>query len=256
MRLDFLLELVRRRVIERYVGTSSRIVWVILSPLVPLLMNLLVFYYIARIPDLQKMSVAAYAAFVFSGLMPFRFVQKASGEGCDLLMSNMDMLKSAAFPLPFLGMTAVGALLVEFGIQCALMAVLMAVAGISLQWSILLLPFAIAAMIALALGASWLFSVAGYLLRDLQEILGVAFGALLYLTPAMYPPEIAPAFLQKFIWMNPLTHYVIAFRDAIMPSAQGPHWDSWAIVAALSIAVLGAGYAAIRRMRPVVGDLV
>lgn len=256
MRLDFLSELIRRRVIERYIGTSSRLLWVVMSPLVPLLMNLAVFYYIARIPQVQEMGVAAYAAFIFTGLLPFRFVQKGVTEACDLLLSNMEMLKSASFPLPFLSLAAVGALLVDFAIQCGLMAVLLVIAGVPVGWSILLLPLAFASLFALVLGASWLMSVAGYLLRDLQEVMGVLFGALLYLTPTMYPPEAAPLFMQKLMWLNPLTHYVIVVRDAILPSAGGPHWESWAIVLGLSVTVLGIGYAAIHKVRRYVGDMV
>jgi len=256
LRLDFLSELVRRRVIERYIGTSSRLLWVILSPLVPLLMNLAVFYFIARIPEVQAMGVAAYAAFIFSGLLPFRFAQKAATEGCDLLTGNMEMLKSAAFPLPYLGLSAIGGLCVDLLIQCALMAILMWIAGQAPSWSICLLPIAFMTLIAFALGASWLASVAGYLLREVQEVVSVLFGALLYVTPTMYPPEAAPGFLQKLIWLNPLTHYVMVFRDALLPSSAGLHWGSWAVAILLSGVMLAAGYAVIHKVQSFVGDMV
>lgn len=256
MRLDFLSELVRRRVMERYVGTSSRLFWVVLSPLVPLFMNLAVFYYIARIPDVQAMGVAAYAAFIFSGLLPFRFVQRATTEGCDLLTGNMEMLKTSSFPLDFLSLSAVGALLVDLLIQSALMACLMAIAGRFPGWSLALLPIAFVLLIALALGASWLMSVAGYLLRELQEVAAVMFGALLYITPTMYPPEAAPDFLRNLIMLNPLTHYVIVFRDALLPDAHGPHLASWAVAGAVSVVILGIGYAAVFKVRRYVGDMV
>lgn len=256
MRLDFLSELVRRRVIERYIGTSYRLFWVILSPLVPLLMNLAVFYFIARIPQVQAMGVAAYAAFIFSGLLPFRFAQKAATEGCDLLTGNMEMLKSAAFPLPYLGLSAIGALCVDLVIQCGLMGVLLWIAGQAPGWSICLLPAAFMMLVAFALGVSWLTSVAGYLLREVQEVVSLIFGALLYVTPTMYPPEAAPSFLQKLIWLNPLTHFVIVFRDALLPSASGPHWASWAVALSLSGAMLVAGYAVIHKVQSFVGDMV
>jgi lipopolysaccharide transport system permease protein len=256
MRLDFLLELVRRRVTERYIGTTSRLVWVVLSPLIPLLMNLAVFYYIARIPAVQGMGVATYAAFVFSGLLPYRILQRATTEGCDLLTGNLEMLKTSAFPVRFLSLSAVGALMVDLAIQSALMAVLLAIAGQMPGLQIMLLPLALALLVGFALGASWLMSVAGYLMRELQEVVAVMFGALIFVTPAMYPPEAAPAFLRALILFNPLSHYVIIFRDTVSPGGFAPHWSSWMVAGACSAIVLAAGYAAISRMRRHVGDMV
>lgn len=256
MRLDFLLELVRRRVTERYIGTTSRLVWVILSPLIPLLMNLAVFYYIARIPAVQGMSVATYAAFVFSGLLPYRILQRATTEGCDLLTGNLEMLKTSAFPVHFLSLSAVGALMVDLAIQSALMATLLTIAGQMPGPQLALLPVALLLLVGFALGASWLLSVAGYLMRELQEIVSVVFGALIFVTPALYPAEAAPAFLRALMLFNPLSHYVIIFRDALSPAGTDPNWFSWMAAGASSAILLAAGYAAISRMRRYVGDLV
>ena len=100
------------------------------------------------------------------------------------------------------------------------------------------------------------FGLAGTLVVNTFFMAIGVFGALLYVTPTMYPPEAAPVFLQKLIWLNPLTHYVIVFRDTLLPEAQGPHWGSWVVVLGLSAAMLGIGYAAIHKVRRFVGDMV
>ena len=185
LRIDFLVELTRRRVVDRYIGTSSRIFWVVLSPVIPPLINVAVFYFIARIPRSAVNGLAAYAAFMFSGLLPFRIVAESNRRELRLAVANMEMLKTAVFPLPFLTLSAVGASLVEFLVQCAFMAILLVVAGSATTWTIVLLPFALIALFALTLGLSWLLSVMSYALRDLQEIMSVLFSALLYVTPIM-----------------------------------------------------------------------
>ncbi|WP_210168404.1 ABC transporter permease [Afipia sp. Root123D2] len=256
MRADFLVELTRRRIADRYIGTSSRVFWVILSPIIPLLVNIAVFYFIARIPQIQSMSLPAYAAFMFSGLLPFRIVQKATTESCDLLVGNMEMLKTTVFPLPFLTLSAIGALLVEFMIQCVFMAVLLIVAGSALTWTVVLLPFALLALFTLAIGLSWLLSVLTYALRDLQEIMTVLFSALLYVTPIMYPPESAPPILQTLIYLNPATSYVIIFRDVILPGSGGIHVSAWIAAFSISAFFLVAGWFAVRGAQRFVGDMV
>lgn len=256
VRIDFLLELTRRRVTDRYVGTSSRLVWVLLSPVIPLILNVSVFYFIAKIPQVQSMGVAAYAVFMFSGLLPFRIVQRATLEGCELLVGNMDMLKSAVFPLPFLSLSAVCALLVEFLVQCAFMAVLLAVARTEVGWTMLLFPLCVAALFALALGVSWAASILNYALRDLQEILSLVFSVLLYFTPIMYPTDAAPSVFKTLIDLNPLSSFVVIFRDAILPDGSGLHLTSWIIACVTSVAVFAIGYFGIHRAQRFVGDLV
>lgn len=256
MRIDFLLELTRRRITDRYVGTSSRLFWAFLSPVIPLVMNVSVFYFIAKIPQVQSMGVAAYAVFMFSGLLPFRIVQRATLEGCELLVGNMDMLKSAVFPLPFLSLSAVCALLVEFLVQCVFMAVLLVIADVKLGWTIVLFPLCVAALFAFSLGLSWIASILNYALRDLQEILSLLFSVLLYFTPIMYPTEAAPSVFQTLIDLNPLSSFVMIFRDAILSDGAGLHFQSWVVACTTSAAIFAIGYFSVDRARRFVGDLV
>jgi lipopolysaccharide transport system permease protein len=256
VRTDLLVELIRRRAVERYVGTSSRTVWVFISPIVPLAVNIAVFYFIARIPQIQSMGLAIYAAFLFSGLLPFRILQRATTESSDLLITNMEMLKTAVFPLPFLSISVVGTLIIEFLIQCVFLFVLLAIAKVSLSWTIVLLPVAVIALLITGLGLSWLLSLLGYALRDVQEILAVLFPALAYVTPIMYPVDAAPSFLKTIIYLNPLSSYVIIFRDAILPGAGGIHWMAWAVSGSISVIFAGAGFLAIRSAQRYVGDMI
>lgn len=256
MRADLLFELTRRRVVDRYIGTSSRIFWVFLSPLVPLLTNVAVFYFIARIPQVQSMGLAAYAVFMFSGLLPFRIIQKSALEGCDLLVGSMEMLKTAVFPLPFLSLSAVGALLLEFLVQCLFMVMLLLIAGSRPTWMIGLFPLALVALFALALGLSWVLSILNYALRDLQEVMGLLFSVLLYVTPIMYPPDATPAFLQVLMYINPLSSYVTMFRDSILPDQRGLHVEAWFIACSTSAVFLIVGYLIVRKAQRFVGDMV
>lgn len=256
MRTDFLIELIRRRIIDRYIGAGFGMAWVFVSPLIPLITNVAVFYFIAQIPQVQSMGLAAYTAFMFTGLLPFQLLQKSSRESCELLIGNMDILKTAVFPLPFLSLSTVGAMAFEFLIQCSFLLVLLVIAGAGLGWQILLFPIPVLLIFMLALGLSWMLSIAGYLLRDLQEIVTVLFSALLYATPIVYPADAGPPILQTLIKLNPLTYYVVMFRDVVLPGNEGLHAGAWALSCLISMAVLAAGWISIRAAQQFVGDMV
>lgn len=255
-RLDFLIELIRRRIIEKYVGSAFVLLWVMLVPVVPLLTNLLIFYYIAKVPQVKEMGVIGYSVFVFSGLLPYRILQKGLTEGSELITNNMELLKNAIFPLQFLGMTALGAILFEFSLQIIVLLILLLVSGIWISLNMLLLPVAILLLSALILGCVWIISVVGYLLKDIREVINVILLGLVYVTPTMYPTEAAPRTIQKVIEINPLTHMIIVFRDVWTPCGDGLAISSWAYFAAVSLLLVMIGYVMMRKVSGIVGDLV
>jgi ABC-type polysaccharide/polyol phosphate export permease len=219
-------------------------------------MSLLVFYFIAKIPEVQKMGVPQYAAFVFSGLLPFRFIQRAATESCELLSSNIELLKCASFPLVYLSYSSIAALLVDLFLQCLLMGLLIYIAGVKSTYFLLFLPIFMIFISMLALGISWILSVIGYLLRDMQEIMTIVFGALVYFTPTMYPANSAPGLMKIIINLNPLTHIIIMFRDIVNPLNGEIHLHSWLIVTAFSFIVFVIGYKVVTASQKYVGDLV
>lgn len=256
MRIDFLIELIRRRIIEKYIGSAFVLLWVLLVPLIPLLTSLLIFYYIARVPQVEEMGVLGYSVFVFSGLLPYRIFQKGLSEASGLILTNMELLKNAIFPLPFLGIASLGAMLFEFFLQIAILLILLFVSGVGINWNILLLPLALIPFAALILGCIWIIAIVGYFLKDIQEVINVVFLALVYITPTMYPPEAAPGIIQKLIHMNPLTHMIIVFRDVWTPGAAGLHINSWIYFSGLSLFLFLIGHFLTQKAKKFVGDLV
>ena len=255
-RFDFLIELIRRRIIEKYVGSAFVLLWVMLVPLVPLLTNLLIFYYIAKVPQVKEMGVVGYSIFVFSGLLPYRILQKGLTEGSELITNNMELLKNAIFPFQFLGMTALGAILFEFSLQIIVLLILLFVSGICISLNMLLLPVAILLFSTLILGCIWIISIVGYLLKDIREVINVILLGLVYVTPTMYPLEAAPRTVQKFIQANPVTHMIVVFRDVWTPGGGGLTISSWIYFAGVSLSLVIIGYLMMRKVAGIVGDLV
>src|SRR5690606_5742674 len=138
---------------------------------------MIIFYFIADLPEVRSMGIAGYAAYAFTGLIAFRLLQRAIVEGCDLLISNLEMLRSVNFPLPYLSVASIGALLADLGIQFAFVLVLLLWSGHTLHVQLLGLPVAVLILVLLAIGASWLVSIAGYVARETQEVvnLGLTF---------------------------------------------------------------------------------
>ena len=254
-RAEFLIELARRRIMERHVGSSVVLLWALVAPLIPLLINLAVFYFIAQIPQIRSMGVLKYTVFIFSGLLPFRIIQSAASEASELMVSNMDMLKSVNFPLHSMSLASIIAQMMDFGVQLGLLLVLLLLNGTGVGLHILMLPLAVLLLVSFLAGMSWTISVVGYLFRELREIVILLFSALLYLSPVMYPADAAPPLMKKLFLFNPITHFVTIFRDVLFSNGVF-HWESWAIASIMSAFVFGIGYFAISRTKRFVGDMI
>ena len=255
IRVDFLFELIRRKVLERYIGTSSQLIWLFVSPIIPLVLNLLVFFYIAKMPAAISMGEINYIIYIFTGLLPFRFIQKATSDGCDLLVANLEMLKTANFPLNFLSLTAVGASLADLFVQIVLLLILIFFLGHPLSSKIFLLPIALIFLAMLAIGLSWLLSIGGYILRDFQEVISVFFTALLFCTPILYPTSSAPEFIVNIMRLNPATYYVEIFRDVFSVDIS-VSYISWVITFIISVLIFIGGFIAINKARTFAGDMI
>lgn len=202
------------------------------------------------------MGVLGYGVFVFSGLLPYRIFQKGMADSSGLLIGNMEMLKSAPFPLPYLGMASLGSMIFEFAVQFVFLMIILFISGMGIHWEILLLPLALFFFSFLVLGCIWIIAIIGYLFKDIQEIINVVFMALVYITPTMFPTEAAPEIVQNLINLNPLTHMIIVFRDAWTPGLDGLHGTSWAYFVALSLILFIIGYFLTLQTQKYVGDLV
>jgi ABC-type polysaccharide/polyol phosphate export permease len=72
----------------------------------------------------------------------------------------------------------------------------------------------------------------------------------------MYPTDAAPPVFKILIDFNPLSNFVVIFRDAILPDGSGLHLKSWIIACMTSVAAFAIGYFGVRRAQRFVGDLV
>lgn len=256
-RIEFLFVLIKRKIVEKYIGSAFIILWIIMNPLIPLLTNLLIFSFISKIPQVTAMGTLNYAIYIFSGLLPYRLLQKTAGDGTELILSNMDILKNVSFPLPFLSMTAIGTALFEFSLQFLLLVAMLLFSGQFFSSNLIFLPIALALLSFLSVGLSWFLSVVGVIFKDIQEIVNVTFVSMIYFTPIMYPEHMFHrGLMQNVINFNPVSHLVIVFRDILLPTSTSLHLMSWLYFATTAFVIFAIGFSAIYKTRRFVADLV
>lgn len=157
-----------------------------------------------------------YPLFALSGLTAWHLFSGGATAGASALTNAGSMIAKINLSRSALIIAAMGQSAAELIIRMLLLAVAFAVYGIvpslpgMLPALVSLLPLCL-----LTLGTAFILSLAASIVRDVINGLGIAFSALLLLTPVLYPlPTGSP--LETFNRFNPLYYLIDVPRDLFL----------------------------------------
>ena len=222
---ELLWTLLRREIRVRYKGSALGLVWSLVYPLSMMAVYTLLFSVLWK----SAHNIPHYPLFVLVGLGVWGFFQASVQLGSGSLLGNAELITKIWFPRELIPAASVLAqttsLVVIFAILVPLDIIFVPETARTMP---LVLPF-VAALICLALGFAWLFSVANVFFRDIEHLLAVIFLPWFFLTPILYGLDQLPAAAQHK-WLidlmrygNPVTPYVEGIRavtlQATVPGA-------------------------------------
>lgn len=243
--LNLLKALVQREVVGRYRGSAFGLLWSLLTPLFMLTIYTFVFGVVMKakwsIPgaEAREHSTAEFAVILFSGLLVFQFFAEVVGAAPGRILSNANYVKKVVFPIEILPVVSVGVALFHAGVSLLVLLLFSAfIFGLPATLPLVLVVFV--PLVLLTLGLGWFLAAIGVYLRDIGQIIGPIMTALMFLSPIFFPRTALPDWLQPWMFLNPLTVPVEAFRDVVI-FGRAPDWIALGIytVVAAMIAVLG-----------------
>ncbi|MDT4964547.1 MAG: type transport system permease protein [Pseudonocardiales bacterium] len=225
---------------SRFKGTAIGWAWSLLLPLASLFIYTLVAHYIFRaVPEpFGDGRAGNFAVWLFVGLTAWSFFANAVNVSMAALLGTGTLLQKIYFPsfAPVLG--AVIGVIIQSAIEIALVLIVLCIfTNVGITW--LLLPVWIALFVGFTAGAAMLFAVGNIYFRDLAHIISVVLQLLFYATPVLYQDNlIKDPILHKVILSNPLTEFVLLFRDLAYSLTPG-RLNIWAGAVAWTAVSLG-----------------
>lgn len=214
--------------------------WMLGAPLIQMVIFSVLFGRIFGLPS----EGVPYPVFTYVALLPWMLFATAARNSAASLVNQQQLIAKIYFPRLIVPLSQVVSALVDFSMSFVILAVMMAVYRIPLDWQILALPLyvALAATTALALGL-WLATIA-VKFRDVLIVLGFGITTWQYATPVAYSTTLIEEEAPEWLWLyglNPMTVVVDGFRWALLGLGDGPSAsDLWVGVAVLSVGVIGA----------------
>jgi lipopolysaccharide transport system permease protein len=218
---DLLYLFVKRDIIIVYKQTIFGPVWYFVQPLLTMIVYIIVFSNIARIPTDEIPPPVFYLA----GIVMWNYFNDCFVQTSDVFHKNSALFGKIYFPRIITPLSKVISGLIQFLIQSALFAVVFSYYfynGMDIQpgLSIALIPYLVLLMAGLGMGAGLIFSALTAKYRDLKFLVTFGVQLLMYATPVIYPMSIIPEKYRVFIAWNPLAHIIEGFKLVVLGVGQ------------------------------------
>jgi len=250
---ELLWNLTLRELRTKYRRSFLGWAWSMLNPLA----NVAIYWFVfgvlfnAKAPIGDPSGLNGFAFFLLVGLLPWNFFSLVTELGMDAISSNSGLVRRVAFPREVLVFSNVGHAVVQFMIELALLMIVLLFAGSALLPYI---PVAIGLTVLLAIFASGFalaLSTLSVYFKDLGYLWSIVTQVWFFLTPIIYGPEVivnrVPVWAQWPLRLNPMVHYVSAYRDAFYDNHL-PSLGKVLILASTSALSLVLGWTIFNRM--------
>ena len=241
-----------RDILVRYKQTVAGILWALLRPLLTMIVLVIVFGKLAKLPS----GNIPYPVLVFAALLPWQFFSSAFTESGNSLISNANLLSKVYFPRLVVPASAVIVSFVDFLVSSLILACLMLWYGYLPGWQILMLPLFIVILFAAAIGPGLWIAALNVKYRDFRYIVPfvVQFG--LYISPVGFSSSVVPEQWRLLYSINPMVGVIDGFRWAILGGESRIYWQGFILSLVLVLTVLVTGVAYFRKTEKSFADVI
>jgi lipopolysaccharide transport system permease protein len=240
---------------QRYVGSTLGFAWAVIHPLLFVAAYALIFTFLFRGRVSAGAPAAEYALYVIVGLLPWVALTDVAGRAAQAMSEHRSLVKHVVFPVQILPLTGLYATGLSQGVGLAAAIAFAAALRGGLDLGLLWLVPVVCLQIGFLAGVAWLLGAAGAVSRDVKEVVQLTLMVGMFLTPIFYLERDVPAALRVLIELNPLTHLVRLYRDAVLWGGL-QHPGSLLVFAVFAAVVLVAGFLTFERVRVFLSDIL
>ncbi len=249
---------VQRELASSYRSSYLGFVWAFLSPLFMIALYTLIFSEIIgiRFREVTGDSTLNFGLYLYCGLLPFLAFSDAVNGSINSVRRNTALVQKVVFPLEILPATKAISTVVDKLFGLAVLIAVVALVDGRLNWTILLFPVLLAVQLVFTLGLSYLFAVIGTYLPDVREMLRSIVRVSFFVTPIIWPPELAEERGLDFVVdYNPLAFLVESYRNLVLDGTF-PDPTSFMWFSLFAAVLFVAGFALFARVKRQFADLL
>jgi len=213
-----LTELVSRDIKIKYRRSVLGVMWTVLNPLGMMIILSIVF------SSFFKFDIENFPLYVLSGQVIFNFFNDATTSSMTSILFNASLIKKVYVPKYLFVFSRIFSSFINLMASFSALLVVMIVTRAELHWQMIISVVPLAMVVGFSLGIGLILAAITVRFRDIMHLYSVFTTGLMYLTPVIYPMSMLPNTIKSIVMLNPLTNYLIMFRDvmfyATMPSVE------------------------------------
>ena len=234
---------VKKDIRGKYKGSFLGVLWSFVNPLLMTLVYAIVFPYIL------KSSQDHYVTYLVIGLLPWNWFTTVISQGTFCILANSGIIKKVYFPREILPISVNTAGMINYLIQCLIIAIFLLFSGIGFSFYILFLPIIILIQYLLQQGIIFITGAIDVYIRDLEYIVNFVVQMLFYATPILYSSDLfSGTSLEILFKLNPFATIIDSYR-AIFYYQQLPELVPLFGVLTFSILLFLVGYSVFKKLQ-------
>lgn len=246
---DFVLAMTEKEIKSRYKMAVFGFLWIFLNPLLQMLVLGLIFQFFVPIKTIN------YFEFLFPGLLIWNFFSYTITKNTPMYINERALIQKAKFPRESIVLSIVFSNLFHLLISLLvfMLWILLVRGNVDLtRW--LVLPIAIGWLTVLTSGLSLLFSSLNVKWRDINFGVQAIMPLWFYATPVVYTLDLLPKWIERIIYLNPMTAILSLFRWSIFGMAIS--WEPIVISLIMTLVIFVAGVAVFKKESPFFDDWI
>jgi lipopolysaccharide transport system permease protein len=249
---DLLILLAMRDIKVRYKQAALGVGWALIQPVA--MATILYMFFGLLMGMNEKVAPTPYLVFVLAGILPWTLFESAVGASSGSVVANGNIVRKVYFPRLIVPLAATGAPLIDYTIGFVVLLIAMALLGVPMTGSILMVPLLIASLLIGVFGVGVLMSAITVAYRDFRHLLPFMLKLLFFLTPVIYPVTMVP---ERFRWMlalNPVGGTIAGLRSAILGTPI--QYNDWLLSTSIGLVALIVGLLYFQRVEKRFADIV
>lgn len=193
----------------KYIDSILGIIWPIITPL---LMALVISFIFTQI---LKVSMENFSFFVLSGFLPWMFFSRSLSESTNSIIENKDLLKQYNFPREIIPLSVSLSNFLSFILGFIVILPIFIIYNNHILKFLWFLPIILGLFLLFASGFCLILSALNVFIRDVVHMVEIGLLFWFWMTPVFYSVEMVPKSYQIICYLNPLTFFVIIFKDLL-----------------------------------------
>ena len=188
----------------------------------------------------SNLIIENFPLYLLSGQVIFNFFSDATNNSMGAIIMNGSLIKKVYVPKYLFVLSRVISSFINLMASFTALILVMLAMRVELHWTSLMAFIPLALLVAFSLGVGLILAAIVVQFRDIMHLYSVFITALMYMTPVIYPMSILPHWMKIVVYMNPITNYLVMFRNVMLNNRILSLWElALGVVEAVIALIIG-----------------